>query len=238
MSVEEAIQESRGDESAGAHARAAATGTLVPLEREASMLYEGLASRLLIAGERGTFVVAVSSAVSGEGVSTVCLGLAMALAMSTTKRVVLVDANLRRPVLHERLGLPLQPGLHEVVAGNDLIEWAPDSDEIFAALALDAQRTSLPNLWLVSSGEPLAHPSAITTSGGAKTAILGLRNRYDYVIIDCPPLLTTVDAATLCRVADAALLVVRAGITPREDVRRAQDSLQGAPILGVVLNGV
>jgi polysaccharide biosynthesis transport protein len=205
---------------------------------EALAQYGRLIGRLLVAGELEPYMLAVTSAVPGEGVTSICVGLAAALAASTVKDVALVDANLRCPALHTTLGLPGHPGLHEVVAGNEGYEWRPDSAEYFGALSRTAAQTEVPNLWLVPSGAPMANPAQLTTSDGARAAMKSLRARFNYSIVDCPPVLTAVDAVPICRSADAAVIVMRAGLTPREQVKRAQELLKGVPIMGVILNGV
>ncbi len=214
-------------------------GPLSPSVREEAIAqYERVSARLLYAGNGEPFTLAVTSSVSGEGVSTVSLGLALSLATSTPTKVALVDANLRNPTLHRMLGLPLQPGLRETVEGNEHFEWQSDPSELFGALGLAASQSVVPNLWLVPSGEPMSHPAQLTTSEGAKAAIRGLKSRFGYVVIDCPPVLSAVDASSLCRLADGVVLVVRAGLTPRDDIMRARELLVGVPILGVILNGV
>jgi len=214
-------------------------GPLPPSAREEAIAqYERVSARLLYAGGGDPFTLAVTSSVSGEGVSTVSLGLALSLATSTTRKVALVDANLRNPALHSMLGLPVQPGLRETVEGNEHFEWQTDPSEVFGSLGLAALQSEVPNLWLVPSGEPMSHPAQLTTSEGARSAIVGLKARFGYVVIDCPPVLSAVDASSLCRLADGVVLVVRAGLTPRDDIMRARELLVGVPILGVVLNGV
>lgn len=214
-----------------------------PLERvdEAVAQYGGVAARLLLSGESGPFTLVVTSAVSGEGVSTVSIGLAVALAASTTKSVVLLDTNLRRPALHDMLGLPLEPGLHQVVSEEPVKRGrgrTPDSSKLFGALGRDALSTSVSNIWLVPAGAWMSNPAQLTTSAASRIAINSLHERFDFVIVDCPPVLSAVDAASICRLAGGVVLVVRAGVTPREDVKRAQELLRGEPVMGVVLNGV
>jgi len=184
--------------------------------------YDSLAARLLIAGEGRSFVLAVTSSASGEGVTTVCAGIALALATNTSKSVLLLDANLRRPSMHELLGVPMQPGLRELVAGTGIVAFPSE----------------VPNLSVVPSGLSTQSPAQLLTSEAAKARIGALRDRFDYLLIDCPPVLTAAEASSLCRLADGVIIVLRSGLTPRDDVRRAKDLLDGAPIMGVILNGV
>ena len=75
------------------------------------------------------------------------------------------------------------------------------------------------------------------TSDASRECFDFLRSRFAYVIVDCPPLLTAVDAGSVCRLGSGIAIVIRAGLTLRDDVRRAQERLEGAPVMGVVLNG-
>ncbi len=161
-----------------------------------------------------------------------CVGAAVALATNTTKSVLLVDANLRRPALHEMLGVPIGPGLHELLAA------AEGAAALSPGVGVRAVRTSVPNLWFLPSGLGMAQPTQLMTSSATKARLQDLRERFDYTIVDCPPLLTAVDASSICRSADGAIIVLRSGLTPREDVARATELLEGTPIMGVILNGV
>jgi len=180
--------------------------------------YEQVVARMLFSSDAERFTLVVTSAVCGEGVTTTCVGVARALAASTSKKVVLVDTNLRKPALHEALGIPRDPG--------------------FSDLIFEPAGTELPNLYVIPGGPPVENPTQLVTSRAARTALRMLSSQYDYVIVDCPPLLATVDAASICRVASGVLIVVRAGVTPREDVVKARERVGEMPVLGVLLTGV
>jgi len=198
--------------------------------------YERLASRVLFGDATERFTLVVTSALSGEGVTTTSVGVALALAESTNKAVLLVDANLRRPALHGLFDIVQQPGLHEMVpfAGN-LDEWLESGRVSMRALGVTP--TVIPNLFVLPSGTTLDSPTQLMTSDACRLCFDVLASRFAYVIIDCPPLLTAVDAGSVCRLGSGVAIVIRAGLTRREDVRRAQERLQGAPVMGVVLNG-
>lgn len=213
--------QSTGDGGAGRAPTGSPSG--VPISDEDVAKYERVVAKLLSAGDTGHYSLAVTSSVSGEGVSTACVGLAVALATSTAGKVLLVDANLRRPSLHEWFGAPPGPGLGDLVAGSA-------HQPVFG--------TKVPNLWLLPSGVAQKHPAQLMTSEAARVQIQGFRTHFDYVVIDCPPVLSTVEAASVCRLADGVIIVLRAGLTPREDVSRTKGLLAGAPIMGVILNGV
>lgn len=201
---------------------------------DALRMYEPFAARLLAEAGVGPFTLAVTSAVAGEGVSTVVAGLGMALSLSTGRNVVLVDANMRRPSLHQQFGLPLQPGLHQVASAHAS---GRGHAEDRLGLGHTATPTQVPRLWILPAGEAMQHPGQITTSDGIDRALSGLRAHFSYTIIDCPAVLSSADAAWICGLADAVALVVRAGVTPADEVQRAQALLQRCDVMGVVLNG-
>ena len=180
--------------------------------------YERVVSRMLFSEAGEHFTLVVTSAASGEGGTTTCVGVARALAASTRKSVLLIDANLRRPALHALFGIDQQPGL--------------------ADLTSDAVATAVPNLFVVPSGSAVENPAQLITSGPAHTALRLISAQFDYVIIDCPPLLEAVEAGSICRLGTGVVLVLRAGITPREDAIEARDRLEGMPVMGVILTGV
>lgn len=206
---------------AAAPARAAAAPRAVSGAPSASAAsaanYEQVVSRMLFANDEGRFMLAVSSAIGGEGVTTASVGVARALAQSTSKKVVLVDANLRRPALHDIFGVGREPG--------------------FSGLKLTPLPTKVPNLFVVPSGAAVENPTQLATSPAARKALQGLAEHFDYVIVDCPPLLAGVDAESICRVSSGVVLVIRAGVTPREDVTRAVERIGATPVLGVILTG-
>jgi Mrp family chromosome partitioning ATPase len=159
------------------------------------------------------------------------------LAQNTGKRVVLVDANLRSSVQHELFRVPATPGLHDYIVGNDQRRDQASSDPSASSFDLPVSRTAVHNLWLVPSGAAVSHPGQLLTADAAMMAVRALQTRFGYVLLDCPPVLAAAEAASICRVADGIVVVVRAGLTPRDDVKRVQGMLEGAPLLGVILNG-
>jgi polysaccharide biosynthesis transport protein len=166
--------------------------------------------------------IAVASAVAGEGRTTTAANLAIAYAQYGT-RVVLVDSDLREPHLHQLFGMPRGPGLVDVLSRRSL-------------LADALRQTVIDRLFLVTAGES-AQGETIDEPGLA--ALLGeLSASFDVIILDTPPVLEAADATVVGRLADACLLVVRAGDTERTLVRQAQQQLVlvGAHVLGAVLN--
>jgi capsular exopolysaccharide synthesis family protein len=199
--------------------------------------YERLISQMLFSGPDQHYMLAVTSAASGEGVTTTAVELGIALAQSTTKTVAIVDANLHRPALHTAFSAALQPGLRELIGEISSRNWEPGFAQS-AEWVRGFLRTNLPNLSVLPSGCPGGNPSQLMTSEAAEFAMRSISVRFDYVVLDCPPILSSVEAGMLCRLADGVAIVVRAGLTPREDVLRARHMLEGARVTGVILNGV
>jgi capsular exopolysaccharide synthesis family protein len=179
---------------------------------------EGLAA----AGIRS---LAFTSAQSGEGKTTTVVNTAITLAKGGKNRVALVDADLRRPNVARMMGLKARDGLCDVVAGRVPLGnclWRFGQDELFvlpAGQVPDDLTQTLYDLRL----------SAVLHE---------LKQRFDFVLVDTPPVLPLADAPTLCRALDGAVMVVRAGSTAGEVVAAAIDSLHGVTVHGLVLNDV
>ena len=168
-------------------------------------------------------VITVTSAVPGEGKSTTACNLAIALAQ-TGVRVALVEGDLRRPRVAEYLALERSVGLTTVLVGR-------------VALEAGLQQASTPGLDVLTSGALPPNPSEILQTSVMSAVVADLREAYDIVLIDAPPLLPVTDASLLASISDGALLVVRHGDTGREAVASAVGRLQavGARVLGTVL---
>ncbi|MFI7029658.1 polysaccharide biosynthesis tyrosine autokinase [Microbispora rosea] len=168
----------------------------------------------------------VTSCLPGEGKSSTSANLAITMAQAGW-RVVLVDADLRRPSVPRYLGIEGGTGLTDV-----LIERARLHDVI--------QTWGQPGLSVLPSGRIPPNPSELLGSRGMRSVLAQLTEEYDMVIIDAPPLLPVTDAAALGAICDGALLVVRHGRTRREQVLRAGELLSSinARLVGTVLNFV
>lgn len=171
-------------------------------------------------------IVLVTSAAPGEGKTTTALNLAASLADSGD-RVVIVDGDLRRPEVANRTGRLPAVGFTNYLRGD-----ADMSDLV--------QASDYPNLDVLTSGELPPNPAELLASDRAAQGIRELASRYDYVIVDSPPVLPVTDAAVTARSVDGVLLVVRAGSTKQPDLIEAVGSLRAAhaSILGLVLNDV
>ena len=169
----------------------------------------------------------VTGSVQSEGKTTTAANLAIALAQSG-ERVVLIDADLRRPAVAELFGVPSGIGLTTVLLGDTGVD-----------TALQRWRDDLP-LFLLAAGPVPPNPSELIGSARMAELVHHLTGHGMTVVVDSPPLLPVTDAAILARVTDGALIVARTGSTKVEQLSTAVDALRtaGAPILGVVLNRV
>ncbi|HLL67315.1 MAG TPA: polysaccharide biosynthesis tyrosine autokinase [Micromonosporaceae bacterium] len=174
--------------------------------------------------DRETRLVVVTSAVSMEGKSTTACNLARSLG-EQGKRVLLIDGDLRRPQAARYLGLPSGAGLTSVLVGRAGLDEVIQSwgDGAFSVLA---------------SGPVPPNPSKLIGSRHMRQVLVELRERYDIVLIDAPPVLPVVDAVVLAANSDGAILVVRHGKTRRDQLTKAVTALQraDADVLGTVLN--
>lgn len=169
-------------------------------------------------------VVLVTSALPNEGKSTVAANLARALALGGS-RVVLVDADLRKGILHERLGLQREPGLAEVLRESAPLEQA-------------IQANTLPNLAFIACGRVVANCGDLFLGTAFDQVLARLREQYDYVVIDSSPVFAADDASTLAPKVDGTLFVVRSRHSRAGPVREALGLLyqRNARVLGVILN--
>jgi capsular exopolysaccharide synthesis family protein len=190
-------------------------------ESPAAEQYRVLYQRLLrLAARRPLRLVAVTSAGRREGRTTTAANLALTAAREG-RSTVLVEADLRRPALASVFGLAPRPGVADVLAGQAELAQALGRIGPLAVLAAGEDRD----------------PGALLRGPGAVGLLDQLRAGFELVVLDAPPALALADGDRLSGDADAALLVVRAGATPRQVVRLALDAL-GDRVAGVVLNDV
>jgi receptor protein-tyrosine kinase len=168
-------------------------------------------------------VVIVTSAISGEGKSLTTTNLALTLTRSYERRVLLVDADLRRPTLHRIFDLERVRGVNEYVRSK-------------GSTVLDLV-TVAPRLSLLPAGEPDSDPIGALTSETMQRIVQAGREMFDWVLIDTPPIGLLPDAGLIAANADGVLLVVRAGHGPFDLIKRAIETLGRERILGVVFNG-
>lgn len=170
--------------------------------------------------------IVITSSVSGEGKTTASTNLAVALAQAG-RRVLLVDGDLRRPRVAQVMGLEGSVGLTTVLVGRSKLEES-------------VQRHKASGVHVLASGPTPPNPSEILQAKATHDLLAKLRDAYDMVIIDAPPLLPVADAAILATAADGAIVIARHGKTTREQLAAAAQRLNtvGARTFGVVLNMV
>lgn len=168
----------------------------------------------------------VTSAITEEGKSTTAANLAIVFA-NQDKKVLLVDADLRKPSVHYTFRIDNRRGLSSVLVSED-------------SLADTVKQSNVPNLDILSSGPIPPNPSELLGSNRMKALIEKAKETYDMIIFDTPPTLAVTDAQILGNHIDGALLVVRSKQTDREEAVKAKELLNAAKvkILGAVLNDV
>src|SRR5438105_10237201 len=202
---------------------------LVTYERpksEAAEAYRALRTSILLSSFGAPpKVILVTSAMPREGKTTISANSALVLAQRGS-RVLLVDADLRRPGVERMMGIRSKEGLSTLISGVDKAE-----DVI-------VQFSKVPNLWILPAGPIPPQPAELLGSNVMKEHIARWRDEYDHVIIDTPPCLSVTDAVILSADVDRVLLVARAGQTTKPALRRACDLLLqvNAKVMGVVLN--
>jgi capsular exopolysaccharide synthesis family protein len=188
--------------------------------------YRNLRSAILFMAVEGARpkVLLITSAVPNEGKSTVAANLARALALGGS-RVVLVDADLRKGILHQLLGLQREPGL------ADALRQPADLEKVI-------QKDSLLNFSFLSSGHAGGHSGDLFLGPEFQQVLARLRQQFDYVLIDSSPVFAADDATTLAPKVDGTLFVVRSRFSSARPVREALDLLyqRQAKVLGIVFN--
>lgn len=164
----------------------------------------------------------VTSPAAGEGKSTVAANLAVTMAQSG-RRTILVDCDLRRPTLHELFDLPAEPGFTNLVL--EQVSEPP------------LQPTGVENLWLLAGGPKPPNPADLLGAERVDHIIALLSSKADIVLFDAPPVVAVTDAAILGAKVDGILLVIQAGKTRRDHSERAKELLDKAKvrIVGVTL---
>ncbi len=171
--------------------------------------------------------ILVTSANPSEGKSTTALNLAAVIAQSG-RRVVVIDADLRKPTIHRKMGVAREPGLVQALFAED------DS----SALTSSLQEVS-EDLYLLTAGATAPNPSELLGSRKMRETLASLQEDFDVVLIDAPPVLAATDAVLLSTQVDATIIVARAGSTNDYELESVTETLAsvGAKTIGIVLNG-
>jgi tyrosine-protein kinase Etk/Wzc len=171
-------------------------------------------------------VLMVTSAMSKEGKSTTAVNLAITLTQ-TGSRVLLVDSDLRRPTLHNFFAMDKTYGVTNVLVGS------LSFDDVI-------KHTEVEKLDVITAGDIPPNPAELVASESMRRFIELARSRYDYVLLDSPPVIAVTDAAVLATRVDGTVLVVGSGTVNKREVVRAVGLLKNvrSPVLGVVLNGL
>ncbi|GEM_PF-1821878 len=166
--------------------------------------------------------IGITSAVDGEGKSTIALGVATAMAADLDSPIVLVELNLTRPTAHRSLGIPAQPGLSEYLRGECSLP--------------TALRQITENLFVLPAGDCRNDPARLIRMLTRANLLLRMDNSGAVLVLDLPPVLTASYGVLASSMADAVVLVVRAGHTPEKMVKDAIARLDESTLRGIVLN--
>lgn len=181
--------------------------------------------RFSLSSAKGCKKVIVTSASPGEGKTTTCLNLAIAFAQTDTK-VLIIDADLRKPRLYRHLSIERENGLSDLLCG--LIE---TKDAI--------KHCEAHNLDCITSGQLPPNPAELLSSKEFELLLEELGASYDYIFVDTPPVTVVTEAAAMAKAANGVILVVRQNNTIHESIERALANLKmtNAKLLGFILNG-
>jgi len=186
--------------------------------------FRTLRSRLYLIREKQLLrTLLIISALPLEGKTFVSANLAQVLVRQRERRVLLIDADLRRSQLHSALGAPVTPGLSEYLQGG--------ADELSIV-----QRGPQGNLFFIPAGDAVANPAELIANGRLGNLIQRLTPIFDWIILDSPPAIPVSDASLLAELCDGLLLVIRADATPYDLARKVGEEFRAKRLLGVVLN--
>ena len=189
--------------------------------------YQALGSDVYLASpDLSSRIIMFASAEPGAGTSTGAHEFAATLAVNGEVRTLLVDANLRRPVLHDIFGVQRTPGISDHVLAD-------------VALASCLRDLDVPNLTLLPAGRPAVAPPRILVDPRVDGMLSELRDSFDLIVIDSAPLIPFAEGIQLSRKVDGVILVVRSATTKHAQAQRVLALLDdaGASVLGSVLNG-
>jgi len=205
--------------------------------------YRSLRTNLLFSQAGENRVVLVTSSTVKEGKSTISANLAVVIAQQGA-RVLLIDADMRKPMQHHTFGVKRSPGLGEVLLGQQHWQDAVSrfSDVMLGDMGIDQalMTPGLDQLDILTCGQVNANPPDLLGSPLMATILEEARDEYDIVLLDMPPLLHTTDATVVASKVDGVLLVYHIGSVVRGALKRVKANIEnvGGKVLGVALNGV
>jgi capsular exopolysaccharide synthesis family protein len=167
----------------------------------------------------------VTSATRGEGKTHIAANLALTVAAESQRNVLLIDTDVRNPSVHSALGIPNSAGFKD---------WLLSGGSPWPAI----RKIKRHNLYVMTGGAAASESIGPARIPCIQTLLDQFAPVFDLILLDSPPVLGCVDTKLLSTLADALLIVVKAGSTPRQLVEQAQESLNGQNILGVVLNRI
>ncbi|MEN8159929.1 MAG: CpsD/CapB family tyrosine-protein kinase [Myxococcota bacterium] len=177
-----------------------------------------------LAATRAVGTLAVTSALPGDGKSLAAIGLAVVYSMQPGRRVLLMDCDLRQPAIAASLGLRVDAGLAEVLAGSATLE--------DAVLRVEGSELDVLPVRAIPQ-----NPSELLGSEAMPRLLESLGTEYDRIILDLPPTLGLPDSKTVSELCDGVVFVVRADVTPEPEIASALEVIDRRRVLGIVMNG-
>jgi succinoglycan biosynthesis transport protein ExoP len=181
---------------------------------------------LFSSAEEGARALVITSTGPGEGKTTVASNLAIGFAQAG-QRVLLIDADMRRPRVHEVFGRRQEPGLSNVMVGN-------------AKASQSVHKTGVPGLWLLAAGHLPPNPAELLGSQRFRDFVTSLKEHFDLILIDSPPVMAVTDAVIAAHAANGVVFVVGSEMTSRQAARAAVEQLEQGRVhfVGAILNRV
>jgi polysaccharide chain length determinant protein (PEP-CTERM system associated) len=196
-----------------------------PLSIVAEQFRVAAARLVLLQSTNGDRVTVITSAIKGEGKSVVASNLAYVLARNLGKSTLLIDCDLKCPVVHQCMGTPQFPGLRDVIEGERSVDSC-------------LHRVGDLSLWILPSGVASGRTLELYDTRKIADMLTKIKKQYEHIIIDAPPILPLADMHMLAEMADTLILVVRAGLTSRVVVEKAIRTIGAASNACIILNGL
>jgi len=169
-------------------------------------------------------LLAITSAVAGEGKTLTAINLAANMASTGRKKVLLADMDLRKGSVAGMLGIAKTPGMSEYLFGK------ASRPEILRS-------TTVPGLFIITAGKTVTSPADILAGDRFRTFLRDIRGEFDLIVLDTPPILPVPDALTISEQVDSFIMIFRLGHTPHQLFRQALEEVGAQKVMGVVLNG-